>query len=408
MPPLPDPLVLRLPRTDVDNDFVLVNVQQSGPDLLDVKLVATDGEAPFVTYLRQNQIHKFQASSSQTELGHWQSILSSVLLQSIPNDPTLVGVEAVANLSSSQLTITIRNKISGITQRLGAITLDRDDDEAVQLYDWTGFAVSRADGLAHQLATFQSTVTEHQKRIDELTAQLDDLVKAKKSHQDEMLRKFAALLNTKKLKIRDQQRLLAHAKVNPRAADQVQQARSATGRKPDLSRSSKRKADDKVNESETDDDDLGGTDLGNRMDEEHDMRQELGGPLTSDKSELDTEDDDSDGGFAPAPMPSQPSRSQASQLSRSQKSMGAMEGASEAIKPDETEKAPEVSPEIQLPPRRQLPFSKRNDLVSSSQALPKSSSTMASSQTLPKSSVVVPPPNATPAMEEDDETDDEL
>jgi len=117
MPPLPDPLVLRLPRTDVDSDFVLVNVQQSGPDLLDVKLVATDGEAPFVTYLRQNQIHKLQASSSQTELGHWQSILSSVLLQSIPNDPTLVGVEAVANLSSSQLTITIRNKISGITVR---------------------------------------------------------------------------------------------------------------------------------------------------------------------------------------------------------------------------------------------------------------------------------------------------
>ncbi|KAG9797967.1 hypothetical protein KCU77_g24480, partial [Aureobasidium melanogenum] len=114
----------------------------------------------------------------------------------MPNDPTLAGVEAVANVSPSQLTITIRNKISGITQRLGVITLDKDEDEDIQLYDWTGFAVSRADGLAHQLATFQSTVAEHQKTIDDLTAQLDDLVKAKKSHQDEMLRKFAALLNT--------------------------------------------------------------------------------------------------------------------------------------------------------------------------------------------------------------------
>lgn len=115
MPSLPDPKVLRLPRTDVDNDFVLVNIEQAGSDLLDLKLVGTDGISPFVTYLRQNDIHKLQASTSQTDLGDWQSILSAVLLQSTPNDPTLTGVEAVANASSSQLTITIRNKISGIT-----------------------------------------------------------------------------------------------------------------------------------------------------------------------------------------------------------------------------------------------------------------------------------------------------
>ncbi|CAD0112931.1 unnamed protein product [Aureobasidium uvarum] len=350
MPSLPDPKVLRLPRTDVDNDFVLVNVQQSGSDLLDLKLVATDGQSPFVTSVRRDQIHKLQAPGSQTESDHWQSILSSVLFQSIPNDPTLTGVEVVANVSSSQLTITIRNKISGIT----------DDDEDIQLYDWTGFAVSRADGLAYQLAAFQSTVAEHQKTIDDLTTQLDDLVKAKKSHQDEMLRKFAALLNTKKLKIRDQQRLLAHAKVDPRAADQVQQARSGTTRQP-----------------ETDDDDVEETDLGKRMDEEDDMRQELSESLDSDKSELDTEDDDSDGGFAPAPMPSQSSHSQA----RSQTK----------------------SPEVELPPRRQLPFSKRNDLRPASQVLPKSSS-----QTLSQSSATIPSSKPPPAMDDDDETDDEL
>jgi hypothetical protein len=115
MPSLPDPKVLRLPRTDVDNDFVLVNIEQAGSDLLDLKLVGTDGISPFVTYLRQNDIHKLQASTSQTDLANWQSILSAVLLQPTTNDPTLTGVEAVANASSSQLTITIRNKISGIT-----------------------------------------------------------------------------------------------------------------------------------------------------------------------------------------------------------------------------------------------------------------------------------------------------
>ncbi|KAK6004019.1 hypothetical protein QM012_008869 [Aureobasidium pullulans] len=400
MSSLPDPKVLRLPRTDVANDFVLVDVERSGSDPLDLKLVATDGESPFVVSVRQNQIQKLQASSSQIEPDHWQSILSAVLLQSVPNDPTLTGVEAVANVSQSQLTITIRNKISGITQRLGVITLDKDEDEDIQLFDWTGFAVSRANGLAHQLATFQSTVAEHQKTIDDLTAQLDDLVKAKKSHQDEMLRKFAALLNTKKLKIRDQQRLLAHSKVDSRTADHVHQARSGTtGRKPDLSRSSKRKANANIQESETDDDGSEGTDLGNRIDEESDMRQDLGEPLKFDKSDLDTEDDDSDGGFAPAPMPSQLSLSQA----RSQPSVGAKGKTLETISPDEANAAPQKSPDMELPPRRQLPFSKRNDLKPASQTPLKSSS-----EALPQSSATVTSSKPPPAIDDDEETDDEL
>jgi hypothetical protein len=231
-------------------------------------------------------------------------------------------------------------------------------------------------------------VAEHQKTIDDLTAQLDDLVKAKKSHQDEMLRKFAALLNTKKLKIRDQQRLLAHAKVDPGTADQVQQARSGTAaRKPDLSRSSKRKADTSSHEPETDDDDFEQTDLGNRMNQED-------GPLNSDKSDLDTVVVVSDGGFAPAPMPSQSSHSQA----RSQVSVGPAKGkALDTIKPNEAMTTPLKSPEIQLPPRRQLPFSKTSQVQPkpSSQNLPQSTATIASSKPLP-------------IMDDDDETDDEL
>ncbi|KAG9544924.1 hypothetical protein KCU79_g16751, partial [Aureobasidium melanogenum] len=210
---------------------------------------------------------------------------------------------------------------------------------------------------------------------------------------------FAALLNTKKLKIRDQQRLLAHSKVDPTTADHVQQARSGiTTHKPDLSRSSKRKADANVQESETDDDGSEGTDLGNRMNGENDMRQDLDEPLKSDKSDLDTEDDDSDGGFAPAPMPSQSSLSQA----RSRTCVGAKGKALETITPTGTKPTPPKSPEIEPPPRRQLPFSKRNDLKSASQASSKSSS-----ESLPQSSVTIPSSKPPPAME-DDETDDEL
>lgn len=110
------PLVLRLPRTDVDHDFVLVNVQQSGSSDLDLKLVATEGESPFVTILRQKAISKLHLPNSLSQNGHWHSVLAFILLRTIPNDPDLTrGVEAVASLSQSQLTIVIRKKISGIT-----------------------------------------------------------------------------------------------------------------------------------------------------------------------------------------------------------------------------------------------------------------------------------------------------
>jgi hypothetical protein len=230
-----------------------------------------------------------------------------------------------------------------------------------------------------------------------LTAQLDDLVRAKKSHQDEMLRKCAALLNAKKLKIRDQQRLLANAKVDSNTAALVEQARSATGRKPEISRSSKRKINDKTREVETDDDDTEMTTSGNRMDEED---QELEESVTPEKSDLDTDDDVSDGGFAPAPMPSQTSRSQMPAGAKA-RSMETIERKEEAVT------MPDMSG-LQPPPRRHLPFSNKSDQSTTSQTNLKPSPAI-SSQPPPKSSS---PPQVstlnTPSVLDDEETDDEL
>ena len=41
--------ILRLPRTDSEREFVLVNVSSNGPSPLDLKLLATEGENPFMT-----------------------------------------------------------------------------------------------------------------------------------------------------------------------------------------------------------------------------------------------------------------------------------------------------------------------------------------------------------------------
>ncbi len=53
--------------------------------------------------------------------------------------------------------------------------------------------------------------------LDSLNAQLEDLIRVKDEHENALLENFTKLLNAKKLKIRDQQRLLARAKIEPDA-----------------------------------------------------------------------------------------------------------------------------------------------------------------------------------------------
>lgn len=98
--------------------------------------------------------------------------------------------------------------------------MSRDDnqgDDLFNLFNWAGIAVSGSDTAHDQLVALQASLGQQQDQVVKLTAQLDDLVRAKKEHEEALLQKFAALLNAKKLKIRDQQRLLAGAKVDPEA-----------------------------------------------------------------------------------------------------------------------------------------------------------------------------------------------
>jgi len=51
--------------------------------------------------------------------------------------------------------------------------------------------------------------------INKLNGQLEELINAKSEHESQLISKFVQLLNEKKLKIRNQQRLLASARVDP-------------------------------------------------------------------------------------------------------------------------------------------------------------------------------------------------
>lgn len=91
----------------------------------------------------------------------------------------------------------------------------QNDDEEIELFDWAGAQVEKSDVLQQQVSELQSKLAEAENTIRSLHAQLDDVVQRKSEHEDQLISKFALLLNEKKLKIRNQQRLLQTAQLEP-------------------------------------------------------------------------------------------------------------------------------------------------------------------------------------------------
>lgn len=241
--------VLRLKRTDAKSEHLLVNVTSAGTRPLDLKLIATDQNHIYHGSLEESGLKSLQATNFHGNLEEWKTTLSFALLQSLPVGPRpdfLEGVETVSSISGTVATITLRKNIDGITQRLGTIKLYEDDEkEEIQVFEWVDHAVASADELRTQMEVLQVSAASQKEQIAKLSKDLDDLMKAKKEHEDDMLSKFAALLNTKKLKIRDQQRLLTGARIDADTAEAVAKARISTdrtSRRPGASRAGKRKA----------------------------------------------------------------------------------------------------------------------------------------------------------------------
>ncbi|KXX81236.1 DNA repair protein XRCC4 [Madurella mycetomatis] len=236
--------IIRVPRTDEEGAYVLGEVTPSGSKPLNVKFVATEGREPYVVKLRHDRIGELRASSSPCSPEEWESILKALLLRGEPVDGIEAGAEA--NVGKS-ITITIRRRIAGINQRLGALTLNHKADEAIELFDWCGAAALERETLQETLAAETAKVSDLEFRVAELRNQLDELTNSKKERESEMLEKFCSLLNEKKVKIREQQRLLSTAHVDPSRIAAVQAAQAARStneavRKPAASRRTKRKA----------------------------------------------------------------------------------------------------------------------------------------------------------------------
>ncbi|OJD29085.1 dna double-strand break repair and vj recombination xrcc4 [Diplodia corticola] len=351
--------ILRVRRTDVDEAtpaYALLAVEPAGPEPLDVKLVGTEGESVFAASVRGAQIRNFRDRRSKTGDDHeWESILrSSLLLRPTAGDDAklLENVEIVASVSDQHLNLTVRKNIQGITQRLGVIPLAEDCDTEIEFFEWTAIAVETASAARDGACELRNKHEAQQVTINKLKSQLDELIQSKNDHEKALLAKFQDLLNAKKLKIRDQQRLLAGAKVDPAVAAAVDQARDTKRdtrpRKAGPSRASKRKAtmETPVIDSESE------LDRPSRMDVDDDDAaaklegdEEIAEPATPEGSDSDLEttedEDDDDLDAIPAAGPAE-----AGPGSRDKATETATQSQS-----SQRQKSPEAPP-----PRRELPF----------------------------------------------------
>jgi hypothetical protein len=363
--------VLRVRRTDDPSAHLLLNVTQTSDSRpLDLKLVATEHEHLYHGSVKHDNVVALQASAYTGDDDEWKQVLAYTLLQerAAANLDALRGLEIVAAISGETCTLSLRKKFGDVVRRLGSISLNCDDErEEVSAFEWVETAVASSDGLRSELATLQASLASHHAQVASLTTQLDELVKAKKEHEDQLLRKCAALLDTKRAKIRDQQREL-------NALSKTQ------GRKPGTSSRGKRKANGSTSEEE----DVSALDFdsGNENSDDGEVEEEDEEEEGQRTPEQATEDEDSNDGFAaPTKVASTKTSASTAALPRDR----AREIVSEGKGKEDVS-----AMDVDLPPRRELPFARR---------APQKDEGRESRST--KSS-------APPLAEEEDDTDDEL
>jgi hypothetical protein len=142
----------------------------------------------------------------------------------------LDGVRMEYTLSGDVIRITVRRDVQGIKvstplevgriraytgqMTLGHIELDREPEEELDPIEWAYVSAQAHEATLRELAKLKAKLDGEQGTLDKLNAQLDDFIKAKGEAETAMLQQFMTLLNEKKRKIRDQNRLLASSKVD--------------------------------------------------------------------------------------------------------------------------------------------------------------------------------------------------
>lgn len=240
--------LLKLERHDDDESYVLVRVTAKDSDDLDLDFLATEGEEVYKGKLRKNDLKVLRAKTYSGTDDEWEAILRYTLLDQKPSSISReqkqsleVGVSRQDQKGKPLLSIAFRNRIDDITQRIGAIELSHTSKE-IQLFDWAALAVDKAQALQTEFSALSEKTNEDKSTIARLESELADLVKAKADHEEQMLLKFVFLLNEKKAKIRDQQRILQTATLDEGRKKQLQALQGASSSRNRRRRTTKRGA----------------------------------------------------------------------------------------------------------------------------------------------------------------------
>jgi hypothetical protein len=229
-------------------------------------------------------------------------------------------------------------------------------EQEVDLFEWCGLAAQSTTDTRNEVLSLKTKFSEQQEAIDKLNAQLEELIAAKSQHEVVLLEKFRLLLNEKKAKIRDQQRLLATAKVDPEKLEALQASRiNNKSRKGGPSRPGKRKAGNSDQQIDEDDEDDGFEKMDLDADKApDDSDQEMARTPEPEDEETASEDDVDD-----TPPVKAPARSARQTRANKGKAVAKRDVKGKAGESKSAETAPEEDPP-KTPPRRELPFAKKS------------------------------------------------
>ncbi|KAJ5404080.1 DNA double-strand break repair and VJ recombination XRCC4 C-terminal [Penicillium cosmopolitanum] len=348
------PHVLRFDRSDQKDSFVLVHLVNNGSPSLNLTLTATEGEGAYTASVKESSLKDLRSKSYQGSDDEWTQVIRRILGQSTKDENETTSsfkLEATASITESDdengIVITIRKRVQDITQRLGTITLKQSEAE-IELFEWAGTAAARNRALEQETSTLNARYQEAANTVQKLTQQLEDLVQAKAQHENQLMTNFTQLLNEKKLKIRNQQRLLASATADPDKVSEIQASAMQFNQSSESPRLAKR---GHGNTTDEESDDF----------EPMDIDQKKTGKLTA-AAEADPHDQDTDEGGNSTPPPGDDGNTTTDDES----------GEEQEQKPDLKQKRPSApkAKEAAPPPRRELPFNRRGAATAPKAATP--------------------------------------
>ncbi|KAJ2986711.1 hypothetical protein NUW58_g1112 [Xylaria curta] len=358
--------VLCFPVSGQEDGSFLMEVSSNGSRPLDLKFIGSESTAVFVAKLRHKKIGECKASPGHCTDEEWEQILSSTFVDLRP----VPGIEAKADVQSdgTSVILSFRKNIQGITQRLGSIKLDENDKTEISPFDWCVSAITSRTKVTDELAVATAKIQSLEHSINELKAQLEEFITAKEEDETQMLEKFRDLLNEKKLKIRQQHRLLAAAKVDPEKlanirGDDIQDAHRNAG----PSRSNKRKAlvkeedesDDgfeKMDVDKQDNDDNASNESQSEFGSDVDENRQLSTDEDATASDPDTDDEPQTRAEAKRKEASPPGRITKPKVSTSKQTAGPSRSTRAATQNKTAAMSDSEDGDDTIPPPRTLPF----------------------------------------------------